>query len=213
MHISEGILSAPVLAGGAALTLVGLAISLKQIAPEEIPKTAMLCAVFFVASLVHVPLGPGSVHLVLAGLLGAILGWGAFVALFVALFLQAIFFNFGGLPTLGVNTFIMAAPAILLFMLLGRFIAAYNRYLARLAAFIIGAGSLLGSALLAAQALWLSGAQFTTVAQLIFTAHLPLALVEGLITVACVEFLRKVKPDILPQKLPWLARHNTRTRS
>lgn len=201
MHISEGILSAPVLAGGAALTVAGLAYSLKQINVQDVPKTAMLCAMFFVASLVHVPLGPGSVHLVLAGLLGAILGWGAFVALFIALVLQAVLFQFGGLTTLGVNTFIMAAPAVLLFMLVGRLLTAKNRFLAPLAAFLIGAGSLLGSAVLAALALALSGAHFISTAKLIFLAHLPLAVVEGLITLACVEFLRKVKPDVLPQHL------------
>ncbi len=201
MHISEGILSAPVLAGGAALTLAGLAFSLKQINVQDIPKTAMLCAVFFVASLVHVPLGPGSVHLLLAGLVGAILGWGAFVALFIALLLQAVLFQFGGLTSLGVNTFIMAAPAVLLFTLLGRFLTAKNHFFALAAAFLIGAASILGSALLAAGALWLSGSHFASTAKLIFFAHLPLAVVEGLITFACVEFLRKVKPDALPQHL------------
>ena len=201
MHISEGILSAPVLAGGAALTVAGLSFSLKQINFQDIPKTAMLCAVFFVASLVHVPLGPGSVHLLLAGLLGAILGWGAFVALFIALLLQAVLFQFGGFTTLGVNTFIMAAPAVLLFTLLGRFLTAKNHFLASAAAFLLGGGSLLGSAILAATALWLSGSHFSSTAKLIFLAHLPLAVVEGLITLACVEFLRKVKPDVLPQRL------------
>lgn len=201
LHISEGILSAPVLAGGAALTLAALAFSLKQINVQDVPKTAMLCAVFFVASLVHVPLGPGSVHLVLAGLLGAILGWGAFVALFVALLLQAVLFQFGGLTTLGINTFIMATPAVFLFMLLGRFLTAKNRFLPAAAAFLIGAGSLLGSGLLAALALFFSGSYFGSTAKLIFLAHLPLAVVEGLITFACVQFLRKVKPDILPQNL------------
>ena len=44
----------------------------------------------FVASLVHVPVGPSSMHLVLNGLLGLLLGWAAFPAILVGLLLQAV---------------------------------------------------------------------------------------------------------------------------
>ena len=94
MHISEGILSAPILAGGAVLTTVGTAIGLKKMDYDRIMSVSLLSATFFVASLIHVPLGPGSVHLLLGGLLGLILGWGAFPAIVVALALQALFFQY-----------------------------------------------------------------------------------------------------------------------
>ena len=201
MHISEGVLSGPVLAGGWALSAVGVGLRLKRLENDRLMTVANLSAAYFVGSLIHVPIGPVSAHLILNGLLGAILGPAAFPAIAVALLLQAVLFQFGGLTTLGVNTFIMAAPAVLLFMLVGRLLTAKNRFLAPLAAFLIGAGSLLGSAVLAALALALSGAHFISTAKLIFLAHLPLEVVEGLITLACVEFLRKVKPDVLPQHL------------
>jgi cobalt/nickel transport system permease protein len=112
MHISEGVLSAPVLGAGAALTAVGMAVGLKKLDYDRLPQTAILAAGFFVASLVHVPIGPVSAHLVLNGLLGIILGWAAFPAIFVGLVLQAVLFQFGGLTSLGVNTFSMAFSAM-----------------------------------------------------------------------------------------------------
>ena len=88
MHISEGILSAPVLISGGALTVVGTAIGLKRLDYDRIMGVAIMAATFFVAALIHVPLGPGSVHLVLNGLLGVVLGWACFPAILIALLLQ-----------------------------------------------------------------------------------------------------------------------------
>jgi ABC-type Co2+ transport system permease subunit len=97
MHISEGVLSAPVLVGGAALTVAGLGVALKKLRNEDIPKVGFLSAGFFVAGLIHVPIGFASVHLVLNGLVGIILGWLSFPAIFVGLLLQSIMFQYGGL--------------------------------------------------------------------------------------------------------------------
>ena len=72
----------------------------------------MLSAVFFVASLVHIPIGPTSVHPLLNGLMGIVLGWAAVPAILVALLLQAVFFGFGGITVLGVNVVNMAVPAL-----------------------------------------------------------------------------------------------------
>ncbi|MCK5438235.1 MAG: cobalt transporter CbiM, partial [Desulfobulbaceae bacterium] len=113
MHISEGVLSASVLAGGWALTVIGTTIGLKRVGHDKIMSVAILSSAFFVASLVHLPVGPGSVHLLLNGLMGLILGWACFPAILAALFLQAVFFQFGGIVVLGVNTFNMAVPALL----------------------------------------------------------------------------------------------------
>ena len=85
MHISEGVLSTPVLLAGGALTVVGSAIGLKTLDYERIMTVSLLTATFFVASLIHVPLGPGNIHLVLGGLMGIVLGWSCFPAILVAL--------------------------------------------------------------------------------------------------------------------------------
>ena len=75
----------------------------------------ILFLAFFVGSFVHVPIGLSSAHLILNGLLGAILGWAAFPAILTALLLQAVLFQFGGITVLGVNTFNVAGPAVLCF--------------------------------------------------------------------------------------------------
>ena len=94
MHISEGVLSAPVLITGAVLSAAGIAIGLRKMSYDKIPEVAVLSSAFFVASLIHVPIGPSSVHLVLNGLLGILLGWMAFPSILVALSLQALLFQF-----------------------------------------------------------------------------------------------------------------------
>lgn len=195
MHISEGILSAPVLISGVALTAAGTAIGLKKLDYDRIMSVAILAATFFVASLIHVPLGPGSVHLVLNGLLGVVLGWASFPAILTALLLQAIFFQYGGLVVLGVNTFNMAAPALLCFYLLRPWLA---RPKSRpLAAFAGGFLSVFLASLLMALALALSDTGFLATAKLVVAVHLPVMIIEGFITMFTVSFLARVKPEIL----------------
>lgn len=194
MHISEGILTAPVLLGGGALTVAGTMIGLKKIDYGGIMSVAMLTAVFFVASLVHVPLGPGSIHLLLHGLLGLILGWAAFPAILIALLLQALLFQYGGILVLGVNTCMLAGPAVLCGYAV-RPLLQRNRVM--VAGFLAGFFSVLLSGILMALALMLSDAGFLAAAKLVLLAHLPLMVLEGLITMFVVAYLKKVQPAIL----------------
>lgn len=131
MHVVDGAVSTSVLVGGAVLSIGGLAMGLRQVTLENLPRVGVLSAVFFVASLIHVPLGFSSIHLILNGLLGIILGWVAFPASFVALVLQAVFFGFGGVSVLGVNTFNIAAPAVAVFYLCRWGVLPQNRRRAR----------------------------------------------------------------------------------
>ena len=117
MHISEGVLNAPVLIGSGIAAAAFTTVGLKKMKFERIMNVALLTSAFFIASLIHVPVGPGSIHLVLNGLLGIILGWACFPAIITALLLQALFFQFGGFTVLGVNTIIMALPALLSYYL------------------------------------------------------------------------------------------------
>lgn len=196
MHISEGILSGPILTGGAVLTTVGTAIGLKKLDYDRIMSVSLLSATFFVASLVHVPLGPGSVHLLLSGLLGLILGWGAFPAIVVALALQALFFQYGGIIVLGVNGFIIAAPAVLCGLVFHPWLNKNPRQRAT-AGFLAGFVSILLSAILMAAALYLSDHGFLKIAGLTLLSHIPIMLIEGLITMFVVHFLARVQPEIL----------------
>jgi cobalt/nickel transport system permease protein len=128
VHISDGILTAPWLVGGfiiaGCLALGAVVIDLvlarfaaRPFREEEIAQTAVLTAAFFVASLIHVPLRPTSVHLLLNGLIGVVLGWRAALAIPVGLFLQAALIGHGGFSVLGVNSCIMVIPALLAWLL------------------------------------------------------------------------------------------------
>ncbi len=196
MHISEGILSAPVLISSGALAAAGTAIGLKNLDYEKIPQTGILSAAFFVASLIHVPVGPGSVHLILNGIVGLLLGWCAFPAILIALVLQAVFFQFGGITTLGINTLIMALPAVICYYLFSPLISG-SRNLTIAAAFACGFGSVLLSALITAGALIFTEENFTKVAYLVVAANLPVMLIEGVVTVFCILFLKKVQPGLI----------------
>ncbi|MDR1658437.1 MAG: cobalt transporter CbiM [Deltaproteobacteria bacterium] len=197
MHISEGLMSAPVLAGGAALAVAGMAVGLKSLRSEDIPRASILSAVFFVASLIHVPIGPSSAHLVLNGLIGTIMGWAAFPIIFMGLLLQGLLFNFGGLTTLGLNTFNMAAPAVLFGVMLRPIVNSQQPWLPWVAGFLGGGLPVLASAILVAIALYLSGEQFKFVALQVIAGNLPVIIIESVVVMFCVKFLKKVCPEIL----------------
>jgi len=197
MHISEGVLSGPVLASGAALAVAGTAIGLKKLDYDHIARAGMLSAAFFVASLIHVPIGPSNAHLILNGLVGLLLGWAAFPAILVALALQAAVFQFGGITTLGVNTIIMALPALLCYLVFGRMIHRGPR-IAAVAAFACGFLSVLLSGIVVGLALIFTEENFLEVSGIIIAAHIPVMIIEGIVTAICVAFLRKVRPEMLP---------------
>jgi len=196
MHIVDGALANSVVAGGAVLAAGGIALGLRNLPLEKIPAAGVLSASFFVASLVHVPIGPSSVHLILNGLAGLVLGWAAFPALFVGLLLQAVFFGFGGVTVLGVNTFNIAMPAVIVCYLCRPGILRGTPLTAALWGGIGGALAIALTTGFVALALMLSGDAFIPAARLVFLAHLPVMAVEGLLTAVAVYLAVQVKPDL-----------------
>lgn len=196
MHIVDGALSTPVLVAGAAAAAGGIGLGLRALPLERIPAAGVLSAAFFVASLIHVPVGPSSIHLMLNGLAGLVLGWAAFPALFVGLLLQAVFFGFGGLTVLGVNAVNIALPAVVVGLVFGRGVARARPLAAALLGGLAGALSIALTTLLVAGSLALSGREFLAAAHLVLVAHLPLMAVEGVLTGFAVLLARKVKPDL-----------------
>ncbi len=120
VHIADGVLTAPWLLGGFALAALLVLLGSLRIRDEEIPRIALLTAAFFVASLLHIRVGPTSVHLLLNGLVGVVLGRRAAPAILVGLFLQAALIGHGGFLTLGVNTCVLVLPALLAGVLFAR---------------------------------------------------------------------------------------------
>ena len=243
------------------------------------PRVALLAAAFFVASSIHVKLGPTSVHLLLNGLVGVMLGVRAPLAILLGVALQALLLAHGGISAIGVNACVEALPALavaacfpllhaaqarsaaLRLVLLGSsalawatcaafaiailwtqslaqfvrldpraglmlsldslapalalvlnpltlvLIAAFAvivLLLSRRAApefplgFFAGVLAVVGSVALAGLVLLLDGAEeYGTFVSVVFIAHLPLALLEGVLLGLTTGFLARVKPSLL----------------
>lgn len=209
MHLPDGVVPGPVCVAGYATAAAATWAALRQIhrRPDPsagVPFASVMTAAFFVVSWIHVPVPPASVHLVLNGLMGVVLGAYAVPAILVGLFLQAVMFQHGGLSTLGVNATLLGLPAwgaALVF----RWPRPPQRrgWKAAVRAFLAGAGALAVSAGLTAGlvALTLPGeataAGRSALLGGIGVAHLPLALIEGLLTAGLVSFLMRVRPGLL----------------
>lgn len=196
MHIVDGALSTEVLVGGSVLAVAGIGYGLKSLTLEKIPAAGVLGATFFVASLVHVPLGPTSVHLILNGLAGLVLGWAAMPALFVGLLLQAVFFGFGGLTVLGVNSVVIGLPAVAAYFVCRGGIRSASPKVAALWGAVGGALAIALTTLMVALALGLTGEEFLPAAKLVFFAHIPIMAIEAVLSGAAVFLMHRVKPEL-----------------
>ncbi|MDI6795583.1 MAG: cobalt transporter CbiM [Desulfatibacillaceae bacterium] len=197
MHISEGILSPTVLAVGWAAAGAGIAIGIRKLDADSMARAGILSAAFFVASLIHVPMGFASVHLILNGLVGLLLGWAAFPAIFTALALQAVFFQFGGLTTLGVNTTLMALPAVVCHYAFKGAVRSQKPRLVIAGSFVCGFFAVGLAAIIFGAALAATGEAFFQAAVITVAAHVPVMVIEGLVTVFCIQFLLRVDPAML----------------
>ena len=197
MHISDGILPVEVWASSAAVAggLAGLLLT--RLDAEKIPRVALCTSFFFVASLVHVPIGPTSAHLLLIGLVGILMGPLSLLPIAFGLVLQALLFGHGGLTTLGVNALVMGLPAYGAYWVFGLRRRLRARGGAFLFGFLAGWGAVILSLLLLKSFLTMAGDAFAGVAWTVVIAHQPLALVEGLVTGSAAVFLEKVEPRLL----------------
>lgn len=198
MHLADGVLTAPVLLGSAVLGAGAVGLGLRQLDDSRLPLAALLGSAFFVAGTIHVPVGVGSVHLILNGLAGLLLGWAVFPAMLVALVLQAVLFGFGGFAVLGVNLLILALPGVVAHYVCRSWLHRADR--ARLIA--VGVGSALigigGAALLAALALSLSGGRvFAPLIVMLTLAHLPVLAVDAAIGTLSLLTLERLRPEVL----------------
>jgi cobalt/nickel transport system permease protein len=203
VHIADGVLSVPVLVGASTLAGLGLAVGLKDLDADEVPRVGMTAALFFVASLVHVPVGVSSAHLVLTGLVGLLLGWRAFPAFLAALLLQVLLFGYGGVTVLGANLLVYGAPAVAVHALARRALQRGRPGRVPFVAALAGAGGVAGSGLVLAALLGLSGRELLPAAALVFGAHVPILVVETFVCMAAVTAIARARPDLLP----WRSAH------
>jgi len=198
VHISDGVLSPQVWVSGYVIAgALATYVLAKKTDVSEIPKLSEITAAVFVASLIHIPIGPTSVHFILSGLAGITLGLSAFPAIFVALILQAFLFQHGGITTIGINTVIMGLPAL----------AAYGVFLAGTRTNIKGKyaifGGLAGGIAIALGIALLSLCLLTTgeyleyVVPYVVVAHLPVVAIEAIVIGAFAGFMVRVRPQLL----------------
>lgn len=196
MHISDGVLPPAVAAGGFVFGAAVAAWSTRQTHPDDLPKIAVVTSAFFVASLIHVPIGPTSVHLLIPGLVGILLGNSAFISIVLGIVLQSLLFQFGGITAIGANSCMMGIPALLAGWL---FRAVKGRSFSR----CVAAGAVAGGLGVALAVVFLAlllmsgGEDFFGVAKIALVAHLPVMAIEAAVSAFTVSFLYKVKPDLL----------------
>ena len=199
MHLVDGIVSTPLVVSSAIIAAGTVAVGLKRVDPDDVPKIALLSAAFFVASVIRVPIGPGAAHLMLTGLLGLILGPMIFPAVLAGLLLQTLMFGFGGISVLGLNLLNIALPGFLAFLMFSPLLHRCPSSQVIIWGALAGGFAVIGSSLMVAGSLALSGQGFWTVAKLIVLANLPVAVVEGLVVGAALSFLFKLKPGLFPR--------------
>lgn len=200
VHISDGILSTEIWVVSLALTCILLSYCLYKIKIEEIPKVSLVASAVFVASLIHIPIGPSSVHLIFAGLAGIILGRSAFPAVFLAVLLQAIIFQHGGITTIGVNTLTIGLSAIISYHLF-RFII--NRgttdktYV--LGGCIAGGTAIITAVFITSLFLIMTGENLIGLTFALIISHIPVIIIETILTGSISGFIHKVKPEIISE--------------
>jgi len=210
MHIPDGILPITVTGAGYGAAAATTWYSIRKIKQREdprqdIPKASLLTAAFFVVSWVHIPVPPTSVHLVLNGLLGAILGYYAFPAILIGLFFQAVMFGHGGLTTLGVNAMIMGLPAILAHHIFRLRKCGGKESRRKTGAFGFAAGVVaMGVSVAMFVGILLTNlpAELNVVTErtaifALAAAHVPVIFIEGTITALVATFLQRARPRIL----------------
>ena len=196
MHISDGVLPVSITIGCYAATIALTAVGVRKTKAESLPKVAVVTSAFFVASLIHLPLGPTSVHLSLPGLVGVLLGSSAYISIVLGLALQSLLFQFGGITALGANSLMMGIPALMVGWLFKQLKGSTLKGHAIAGALCGFLGTILSVGFLAAL-LYTGGEDFLGVGKIAFIAHLPVSIIEAIIAYFTVVFLFKVKPELL----------------
>ena len=212
MHIPDGFLPPNVCLAGYALTGGVTWYSLREIDRDRsiganIPKASLLTAAFFVASLIHIPIPPTSVHLIFNGLMGVVLGFYAFPAILIGLFFQAVMFQHGGMSTLGVNAIILGLPALMAHVIFKQRhrTTESKAVVTKVLSFVAGMGALLMSASMFAVLLVTHispdmdvNAERTAIL-ISLGSYAIQAAIEGVFCVMLVSFLEQVKPELIQQ--------------
>ncbi len=215
MHMGDALISPSVgaafWAGSAALLIRSAGRVKKRLEADErlIPLMGVMGAFVFSAQMVNFAIpGTGSSGHISGGMILSILlgPYEAFLVMASVLTVQALFFGDGGLLALGCNIWNLAFyPAFVAYPLLFRPVVGKGWSRGR-----VWVASLLGTilslelgAFSIALQVFLSGRSelpFTTFAFLMLSIHLAIALGEGAVTAGFVNYVRKMRPEVLERR-------------
>ncbi|MBP6713905.1 MAG: cobalt transporter CbiM [Aliarcobacter sp.] len=195
MHISDGVLGLETTLIVSAISLIALVKAVRELKNEDISLTSVASAMFFIASFIHIPFGVTQIHLILLGVIGILISWSSFVAIFVALLLQALLLGYGGISSLGVNLFIMAMPAVMVYYIYNTtFIKNLND---KIKFFLVGFLGTFFATVFLTLILYFSKEEYNYVAISVFGINIITMLIEGTISMFLLLFIKKVYPKIL----------------
>lgn len=206
VHIADGIIAPTWLNIGLAVMGLLLLIGCWGLTEEKIARTGVFTAVLFIASLIHPPIPGAKVHLLLNGLAGILLGRQVGLAVPIALILQAILFSHGGLYSIGVNCTTIGVPALIVAMLytvLRRTLGLnqrWKRYLIGGGLGVLGVVMTLALYYLVLRFGSIEGEDLQALANIAFVLHIPVLIIEIIISALLVDFLYKIKPELLGVK-------------
>ncbi|MBD2744950.1 cobalt transporter CbiM [Coleofasciculus sp. FACHB-1120] len=213
MHIPDGFISPSVAIASYAVTGGVTWYCLHKINKQKnpqakIPKAALLTVAFFVVNVINIPIPPSSLHFVLNGLMGVVLGYYAFPAILIALFFQAVMFQHGGISTLGVNAIIMGFPALLAYYIfrLRNQVKMNEQRRTKIFAFIAGGGAVILAATIFSVVIITTipaDIDAQTERRAIYAgliAYTIPAVFEGIFTMMLASFLDRVKPELLESR-------------
>lgn len=195
MHISDGIISVEVAITTGVVATSFCFYALKKLSNEKIALVAALSALFFVTSFIHIPFGPTQIHLMLLGFIGIFLGNLAFLSISIALILQALLLGFGGLTSLGANIIIMAMPAYMVYLIFKLNIM--KKINEKIRFFLVGFMGVFISSIFLFIILVLSKEEYLAVGYSVIAVNIPTMILEGIITLFLLLYIKKVMPTLL----------------
>lgn len=197
MHISDGIISVEV-ATITAIASFGFCIfSFKNLTNEKISIVAAMSALFFVTSFIHIPFGPTQIHLMLIGFIGIFLGELSFIAISIALILQALLLGFGGLSSLGANILVMSLPSYLVYLLFK--LNFFQKLKDKIKYFLVGFLGVFFATIFLFLILFFSKEEYLAVGYSIIAVNIPTMILEGIVTLFLLLYIKKTMPKLLKE--------------
>ena len=198
MHISDGVLSLEVTVVSTIVAFAFFVYSFRSLNNEKIVLASAFSALFFVASFIHIPFGRTQIHLMLLGFIGVFLGSVAIFSISLALILQALLLGYGGVVSIGVNLFIMAAPAVIVYYINKTEI--FLKINEKIRFFLIGFLGAFFATLFLVAILYFSKAEYEWAAYSIFGVNIFTMVIEGFVSMFLLMFIKKTYPKILENK-------------